>query len=92
MLTFLVDRIQASVINGFSFHDRVSGHYSGSAVILEKEAAQAAFSPPPRDRSLSPKAYRKADRTFGRRRISPVMDSDILLQATACITHVAGRR
>ena len=54
--------------------------YSGSAVILKEEATKAAFSSPPRGRSLSPVAYRSDLPTVGRRRTSPVCLGTIFLR------------
>jgi hypothetical protein len=55
---------------------QAGGRYSGSAAVLNEEAAQAAFSSPPHRRAFSPEVYRAADRPFGRRRTSPVMVQD----------------
>jgi len=89
------------VFIGFPFHRRPAGSrqrrtdampgYSGSAAVLDEEAAQAAFSPPPRDRSVSPVAYGNGGPTVGRRRTSPVMDSSRCPEAAACITLLTRR-
>ena len=58
--------------SGFIFHPPEAADYSESAVILEEEATEAAFSSPPHRPALSSMTYRQALPTVGRRRISPV--------------------
>lgn len=66
--------------------------YSGSAAALEEEAVKATFSSPPRRQTISPVAYTFDLPTAGRRRASPVITQDHLLQAAAGVTPVVHRR